>query len=60
MGPGPPCVGPLPPSTYLLPFHPGKAGGSLKSRLSLWALGNISDNQLTTSSISTKYKPFLE
>lgn len=54
-----PCVRTCPPSPYLLPFGPRTAGGSIKSRLSLGALENISDNQPTTSLIRIKYKGFL-
>lgn len=54
-----PCVRTLPPSSYLLPLCPGTAGGSVKSRLSLGALENISDNQPTTSLIRVKYRVFL-
>lgn len=54
-----PGVGTLPSYLYLLSFHPGKASSSIKSWLSLWALGNINDNQPTTFLIRIKYKPFL-
>lgn len=44
-------------SPYLLSFHPRLARGSIKSRLSLGALGNISDNQLTASLLKTTQNP---
>lgn len=60
-GPGDsPCWSPPPSSPYLLPFHSRKAGGSIKSRLSLRALRNIKDNQPTTSLRRIKYEPSLE
>lgn len=55
-----PRVGTPPSSPYLLPFHPWKARGSIKSRLSLRALGNINDNQPTTALLRTTNKLFLE
>lgn len=43
--------------SYLLSFHSRLARGSIKSRLSLRALGNISDNQLTESLLKTTQTP---
>lgn len=47
-----PYATPLPLSSYLLPFHSRKTGGSIKSSFSLGALRNIKDNQPTVSLIS--------